>query len=206
MNDKKVTSSRQMDQMINVTKPGPIIILGILLIVIAAAFVFVFTGRLERTCPVTAHCDGAIEQERIQAYFREMLNIEDESAYQVLFSYLNQLEDADHYTLFDTVMPEYSYLKSGIATGCRVHFENGLEGIVVGGTTAAQYEDLYGEFFSYSDDDLYAMNVYPGSEPYYMTYIFTGETAAELEGTYLSGNVITESITLSSILFEETDE
>lgn len=206
MSDKKVTSSRQMDQMINVTKPGPIIVLTVLLIMLAAAFVFVFTGRLERTCPVIAHCDGSIDQKSIQTYFREMLSIDDESAYQVLFSYLNQLGEHEQYTLFDTLMPEKDHVKSGIATGCRVRFENGLEGIVIGGTTAAQYDDLHGEFFKYSDDDLYVMNVCPGSEPYVMTYIFTGETAEELKGTYLSGDVITESITLSSILFEDTDE
>ncbi len=192
--------------MINVTRPGPIIVLIILLIMTIAAFVFVFTGRLENKITVTAHCDGAISLDRIRAYFKEQLNLEDDNTYRVLFSYLEQLDDSGNYVLFDTVMSEEKYLKSGITTGARVRFENGLEGIVISGTTAGGYDELYGEFFKYTDNELFQMDVYPGQEPYYMSYIFTGQTAEDPAGEMFSCDIVTQSVTLSNVLFGRTDE
>lgn len=194
-----------MDRMINVVKPGPLIVLCVLLLAMISALLFVFGGSLERKTTLSTNCDGVISQERIQAYFSEKLRIGDKDAYNVVLSYLDQLDDSGHYTLFDSVMSEENYIKWGIKTGSAARFENGLKGIVIGGTTAERYEDLFGEFFSYTDEDLSLMNVYPGQEPYYMIYIFTEETDKDLTDTHLSCEVITESIKLSNVLFEDRD-
>lgn len=200
MENKKITSVEQMDRMVNVVRPGQAVTLFLLLAVAVAAMVFVFTGRLERVTQMTAYCDGEVNPETVRNYLSDQLHIDDSSAYQTLLEYLELPDNEGNHTLFTTVMTEEDFRKAGIKTGARVRFKNGLQGTVAAGTFVTEYEELYNDFYNFTDEDLLLMKVFPGRESYHVVYIFTGATDPEMKDTHLSGEIITESIALKSIL------
>lgn len=106
-----------------------------------------------------------------------------------------------HDRMFETVMPEESYLRKGIHNGARVQFEDGAEGSVANVTTVERYEDLYNDVHACTAEKLSVMNVSPDQEPYCVITIIAREDSPDQSVTFLPCKIITESILLSDILY-----
>ena len=199
--DNKILSPEKLSGMMTISGKGTFIIILVILVIVAAIYVGLFTNTLEQSTYKPVFYDGLMNLDELyeRAGKSEYGSFSKEEIQFRINNIWHFRKNVEELAMFSTVLSGREYDHIAPVLGSEVVVDEKYRGYVVLCLSISNYDSLLE--LGFKDTSLKEIDIWPGEHVYYLLTILSDEINPDMEKGFYEGKLIMRKDELKSLLY-----